>query len=79
MKFDPLRFPCGHSRCDDNVYSYHRKSGYVTKLCKTCCNASRPERVTQRKPTEPKAGKYRGEKAGKIVYPGYVYGGTRLS
>ena len=28
----------------------------------------------ERKRTE----KYRGQKAGRIVYPGYVYGGTRL-
>ena len=78
-----LYFRCGHERTEANTYTYERPHK-TARLCRTCCNLKWKERERNRaslaavKIERKRTEKYRGQKAGRIVYPGYVYGGTRL-
>ena len=50
---------------------------YIFDVKDAVHRAPRPHRMGKPKRVKPE--KYRGAKAGPIIYPGFVYGGTRLS
>lgn len=65
-------FPCGHARTPENIYAYVRPdTGHVKTYCKTCKLSQWREKTSRLaafiKPERPKAPKYKGQKAGKIV------------